>query len=72
MLPSRRPGDSHFSTGQKIILPRFLVEVRRHEGLAVEVPLRLHASAAVRMARVEPEQRILGQRKAEIRPLERV
>ena len=43
MLPARRPGYGQLRAGQQIVLPGALVEVRRQDGVAVEIPVALHA-----------------------------
>src|SRR5512146_286096 len=42
--------DGEFGAGEKIILPRSLVHIRRQQWLAIEVPERLYAGAAVQVA----------------------
>ena len=58
--------------GQQIVLPRALVEVRRQDGISVEIPVALHAGGAVGVAGAQAQRRPVGQLHADVPALQRV
>ena len=70
MLPARRPCDRQFRAGQQVVLPRALVEVRRQDGIAVEIPVALHAGSAIGVAGTKAQSRPVVQLHADVPALQ--
>ena len=57
---------------KKVVLPRPLVHVGRHERQSIEIPERLHARPAVRVAGAEAQAHPRAEDRPQVRALERV
>src|SRR6185437_16070527 len=69
LLPLASCIECEIGTGEKIILPRTLVCVRRNQGLSIEVVKRLDTTAFGRVPRSKTEHRSWRKSYADIRAL---